>query len=80
MLSARILAISVVFTNMGGRMVFLWLAVPWVQSELDIYRQTVNTSKKRHDKHKILPQGRSPIDIYTGAVDGVYDFKASTSS
>ncbi|KAF8318842.1 hypothetical protein F5887DRAFT_854430, partial [Amanita rubescens] len=41
-------------------LVFLWLAVPWLQAELDAFRDTFNNSKRRSDKHKIIPQGRAP--------------------
>lgn len=47
------------------RLVFLWLAVPWLQSELDQLRHRYNHSARRSDKHKILPQGKPPQLIRT---------------
>ncbi|KAJ7576955.1 hypothetical protein C8J56DRAFT_1114407 [Mycena floridula] len=38
------------------QLIFRWLAIPWLQAELDVWRTTRNCSKKRSDKHKILPQ------------------------
>ncbi|KAG0703267.1 hypothetical protein DFH29DRAFT_982018 [Suillus ampliporus] len=38
------------------RLVFLWLAVPWIQSELDDFIHGFNHTKRRVDKNKILPQ------------------------
>jgi hypothetical protein len=59
-------------------MIFRWLAVPWMQRELDIYWRTVNLTKKRHDKRKLLPQGRPPQDIFSmPSVSDLLDFKVS---
>ncbi|KAM6490176.1 hypothetical protein JOM56_014368, partial [Amanita muscaria] len=38
-------------------LVFRWLAVPWLQAEIDKWVQTFNTSPRRANKNKILPQG-----------------------
>ncbi|KAJ7595257.1 hypothetical protein C8J56DRAFT_1042354 [Mycena floridula] len=35
---------------------FHWLTILWLQMELNIRRTTHNSSKKRSDKYKILPQ------------------------
>ena len=42
---------------MCGRLVFRWLAIPWLQAELDAWMRRFNSSPRRADKHKILPQG-----------------------
>ena len=47
------------------RLIFLWLAVPWLQAELNQLRNRFNRLKRRRDKHKILPQGRAPQYIRT---------------
>ncbi|KAJ7899222.1 hypothetical protein B0H14DRAFT_2331815 [Mycena olivaceomarginata] len=39
------------------RLVFRWLAIPWLQVELDAWVKTFNSSARRADKNKILPQG-----------------------
>lgn len=39
------------------RLVFLWLAVPWLQAELDLWVRRFNSSPRRADKHKLTPQG-----------------------
>ncbi|KAJ7204964.1 hypothetical protein GGX14DRAFT_569109 [Mycena pura] len=36
---------------------FRWLAIPWLQRELDEWRSLFNATKRRASKHKILPQG-----------------------
>jgi len=39
------------------RLVFRWLAIPWIQAELDAWMKCFNESPRRADKHKILPKG-----------------------
>ncbi|KAJ7602178.1 hypothetical protein DFH06DRAFT_1348766 [Mycena polygramma] len=39
------------------KLVFRWLAIPWLQGELDDYAFHHNTTPRRADKHKILPHG-----------------------
>lgn len=39
------------------RLVFLWLVVPWLQDELDLFVRRFNSSPRRADKHKLTPQG-----------------------
>ncbi|KII92463.1 hypothetical protein PLICRDRAFT_678606 [Plicaturopsis crispa FD-325 SS-3] len=39
------------------KLVFLWLAVPWLQQELDAWVARYNNSSRRADKNKILPVG-----------------------
>ncbi|KAJ7726305.1 hypothetical protein DFH07DRAFT_758178 [Mycena maculata] len=43
--------------KIGGELVFRWLAIPWLQLELDNYVERFNATPRRADKHKILPQG-----------------------
>ncbi|KAF8056048.1 hypothetical protein FPV67DRAFT_1566782 [Lyophyllum atratum] len=39
------------------KLVFRWLAIPWLQAELDLWTSRYNSSPRRADKHKILPHG-----------------------
>ena len=34
-------------------MVFRWLFIPWLQVELDNYRDRINHSRKRRDRKKV---------------------------
>ncbi|CAK5275421.1 unnamed protein product [Mycena citricolor] len=38
-------------------LVFRWVFIPWLQAELDAYRNHINMTAKRHDCNKILPHG-----------------------
>lgn len=40
-----------------SRLLFRWLAIPWIQAELDAWRLRFNQTPRRADKNKILPQG-----------------------
>ncbi|KAJ7107132.1 hypothetical protein C8R44DRAFT_637746, partial [Mycena epipterygia] len=39
------------------KLVFRWLAIPWLQRELDAWVKRFNSTPRRADKHKILPHG-----------------------
>ncbi|KAJ6488757.1 hypothetical protein C8R45DRAFT_827113, partial [Mycena sanguinolenta] len=53
-----------------------YVFIPWLQSELDAYRQRVNNTAKRADRNKVLPHGVLN-DMYDHPQDyGVLDFKA----
>lgn len=39
------------------RLVFLWLALPWLQAELDSFKYQLNHTARRADKNKVLPHG-----------------------
>lgn len=57
-------------------MLFRWIAVPWLQAELDIHTRSLNNTKKRAMRHKVLPQNRTPKDIFmVPSLSGVEDFK-----
>ncbi|KAI0080982.1 hypothetical protein K474DRAFT_1704269 [Panus rudis PR-1116 ss-1] len=45
------------------RLVFHYVFIPWLQSELDIYVQDFNYTKGRRNRKKATPHGR-PMDIY----------------
>ncbi|KAF8996698.1 hypothetical protein BDQ17DRAFT_1249445 [Cyathus striatus] len=56
-------------------MVFRWVFIPWLQSELDGYKDRVNNTAKRADRNKVLPHG-VPNDIFENPNEyGVLDFK-----
>ncbi|KAG1726455.1 hypothetical protein EDB19DRAFT_2028380 [Suillus lakei] len=58
-------------------MIFHWVFIPWLQQELDAYRDQVNNSAKRRDRNKVLPHG-VPTLIYHSPEDfGALDFKVS---
>ena len=58
-----------------ARLLFRWLAIPWMQSELDSYIFLHNNSRRRADRHKVLPHG-IPADIFEHATDyGMQDFR-----
>ncbi|KAG1853452.1 hypothetical protein DFJ58DRAFT_883665, partial [Suillus subalutaceus] len=57
------------------RMVFRWVFIPWLQQELNTFRDQVNNSAKRCDRNKVLPHGVLNL-IYDSPEDfGVLDFK-----
>ncbi|KAG0709187.1 hypothetical protein DFH29DRAFT_978772 [Suillus ampliporus] len=58
-------------------MVFRWIFIPWLQQELNAYRDRVNNTAKRCDRNKVLPHG-VPNLIYDSPEDfGALDFKVS---
>ncbi|KAF7974335.1 hypothetical protein HWV62_12390 [Athelia sp. TMB] len=56
-------------------LIFRWLAIPWIQIELDAWMANRNRSKPRADKHKILPHGIPDIIRAKPQKYGSYDFK-----
>ncbi|EJD32863.1 hypothetical protein AURDEDRAFT_77405 [Auricularia subglabra TFB-10046 SS5] len=48
-------------------LVFRWIAIPWIQAELDNYRLRTNTKRPRADRKKFLPHG-VPDHIFEQAV------------
>ncbi|TEB37828.1 hypothetical protein FA13DRAFT_1785715 [Coprinellus micaceus] len=56
-------------------LLFRCLAIPWLQGELDRYRQRVNNFKPRKNVHKLTPHGRRQ-DLHFRPQDfGARDFK-----
>ncbi|KAJ6466161.1 hypothetical protein C8R47DRAFT_991038 [Mycena vitilis] len=56
-------------------LVFRWVFIPWLQRELDAYRERVNNTAKRADRNKVLPHG-VPNHMYEAPEDyGILDFK-----
>ncbi|KAJ6619203.1 hypothetical protein B0H10DRAFT_2163996 [Mycena sp. CBHHK59/15] len=52
------------------KLVFRWLAIPWLQAELDAWLP------RRRDKHKILPQGTPDLVVAKPHLYGMHDYKA----
>ncbi|KAJ7721439.1 hypothetical protein DFH07DRAFT_872169 [Mycena maculata] len=54
---------------------FHWVFIPWLQKELDSYRERVNNTAKCADRNKVLPHGvLNDMDEHPGDF-GVLDFK-----
>ena len=56
-------------------LVFRWLAIPWLQAELDSWRRRFNSTPRRADKNKVLPCGIPDIITDKPARYGTVDFK-----
>lgn len=59
------------------RLLFRYLAIPWLQLELDRYRQRVNNFMPRKNKHKLTPHGRRQDIHFRPQEFGTKDFKVS---
>ncbi|KAG2343760.1 hypothetical protein BDR05DRAFT_975793 [Suillus weaverae] len=58
-------------------MIFCWIFIPWLQTELNAYKDRVNNTAKHRDRNKVLPHG-IPELIYNSLEDfGAPDFKVS---
>ncbi|KAI9450579.1 hypothetical protein F5148DRAFT_1019601 [Russula earlei] len=73
----RIMAVDEIILS---RLVFHWLAIPWLQAELDAWTWRFNSSPRRADKHKLLPQGIPNIIHAKPHLYGSQDFKVVVSS
>ncbi|KAI0089513.1 hypothetical protein BDY19DRAFT_864419, partial [Irpex rosettiformis] len=62
-------------SNTIEKLTFLWLAVPWLQAELDLFSHRFNTSKHRSDKHKVTPQGIPQLIATRPEIYGARDYK-----
>ncbi|KAJ6504315.1 hypothetical protein C8R47DRAFT_968620 [Mycena vitilis] len=60
------------------KLLFRWLAIPMLQKELDVYANIFNSTKRRADKHKILPRGIPNMIASTPEDFGARDYKACT--
>ncbi|KAH9842488.1 uncharacterized protein C8Q71DRAFT_853036 [Rhodofomes roseus] len=56
-------------------LVFRWLAIPWLQAELDAWALHFNSTPRRASKHKVLPQGIPTMIAQNPAAFNVVDFK-----
>jgi len=57
------------------RLVFRWLAIPWLQQEADSYVYNHNTSRRRASRHKILPNGIPDATFENPELVDARDFK-----
>ncbi|KAG1778332.1 hypothetical protein EV702DRAFT_1179015 [Suillus placidus] len=61
--------------NTLQHLIFRWVFIPWLQRELDGYKDRINNTAKRRDRNKVLPHG-VPNLIYNSAEDfEALDFK-----
>jgi hypothetical protein len=60
-------------------LVFRWLAIPWIQAEIDQWVLHRNLNAPRADKHKILPHGIPDLIRAKPHMYGSFDFKVSLS-
>jgi len=58
-------------------LVFRWLAIPWIQAELDSWVFQRNFTAPCADKNKILPHGVPAIIRSNPSWFGSFDFKVS---
>lgn len=64
-------------TEYCGRLVFRWLAIPWLQKEADSYVYNHNTSRRRANRRKILPNGIPDAIFENPELVDTCDFKVS---
>ncbi|KAJ7690770.1 hypothetical protein B0H17DRAFT_1201600 [Mycena rosella] len=58
-----------------ARLVFRWLAIPWLQLELDSWVKRFNSSKRRADRGKILPNQIPDLIAAKPHMFRVHDYK-----
>lgn len=59
------------------RLVFQWVFIPWLQTEVDAWVNMYNRSPKRADKNKVLPHGRPDLIFESADMFESYDFRVS---
>ena len=60
-----------------NRLVFRWLATPWLQKEADSYVYDHNTSRRRPSRRKILPNVVPDAMFENPEIVNAHDFKVS---
>jgi len=63
------------YTDSYLRLIFRWLAIRWLQAELDAWMRCLNSSPRRADKHKLLPRGIPDLIHAKPHLYGSKDFK-----
>ena len=58
-------------------LVFRWLAIPWIQAELDEWVTLRNRTAPQADKNKILPHGILELIQEKPHLYGTHDFKVT---
>jgi hypothetical protein len=61
-----------------ARLVFRWLAIPWLQKEADSYIYSHNTSRRRANRRKILPNGIPDVMFENPESVDARDFKVTS--
>ncbi|KAF8874732.1 hypothetical protein CPB85DRAFT_1444248 [Mucidula mucida] len=61
-------------------LVFRWLSIPWLQAELDKWRTSFNSRRRRHSKHKVLPQEIPDLVHWKPGRYGYKDFTVPVST
>ncbi|KIM52096.1 hypothetical protein SCLCIDRAFT_39647, partial [Scleroderma citrinum Foug A] len=56
-------------------MIFRWIFIPWMQCELDRYRERINHTAKRRDRNKVLPHGIAELIFDTPQDYGALQLK-----
>jgi hypothetical protein len=67
-------------TEYYDKLVFCWLAIPWLQKEADSYMYSTNTSCQRANHHKVLPNSVLDVMFKHPESVGALDFKVSQRS
>jgi hypothetical protein len=62
-------------TEKQNSLVFRWLAIPWLQKEADAYMYSHNTTRKRANRHKVLPNGIPDVMFENPETVSARDFK-----
>ncbi|RDX47577.1 hypothetical protein OH76DRAFT_1354108 [Lentinus brumalis] len=60
-------------------LLFKWLAIPWLQTELDMWAAQYNMTPRRAQRNKTLPQGIPVVIARNPQQYGVHDFKIQVS-
>ena len=63
------------YSNSPGSLIFRYLAIPWLQAELDQWREQFNMTPRRTQRNKSLPQGIPYIIARNPEKFNVHDFK-----
>jgi len=83
MLTSRLKSMSILrqiyksegLSTMAFSLVFRWLAIPWLQSELNAWVALRNQTAPRSDRKKVLPHGIPELMRQKPDQFGVKDFK-----
>ena len=59
------------------RLVFRWLAIPWLQQEADSYVYNHNNSRQRPSRRKVLPNHTPDAMFENPELVNTHDFKVS---
>ncbi|KAK7036943.1 hypothetical protein R3P38DRAFT_3311626 [Favolaschia claudopus] len=57
------------------RLLLRWLAIPWLQRELDNWLNTFNWTPRRADKHKVMPHGIPNLMLLNPEQYGTHNYR-----